>query len=88
MDKQTHKVKVIGEVYDRNRFEVHHRVYLTDKKEWSNWYCDARFPTTIEAARTERENCVERQALLSQMIGSQREEYRILKVIAQCEVVE
>lgn len=88
MDKKTQSAKTIGEVYDRNRFEVQHRVYLDGKKGWSDWYVTSRRCKTIEAAREDRKTDVERQALLSTMVSRQRDEHRIVKVTARCEVVE
>jgi hypothetical protein len=88
MNTKTLSDKTIGETYDRNRFEVHRRIWDDEKNEWGVWMCISRSAKTLEEAREHwtREQSFDRG--LSRLIGQAKMEARIVKVTATCEVVE
>ncbi len=90
MNKPKHvksKPKVIGEKYDRNRYEVHARLWDDDKNDWLSWYCQTRNPTSQGGAEQSIEDHKAQNRNIAPLIGLGRWEYRIVKVTAQCEVV-
>lgn len=91
MNTKTQTEKVIGQTYQRDRFEVHTRHFDTDTNAWGEWVCQSRRARTIEDARTDLATMEQGGRFLRswvRVVGEGAQEARIVKVTATCEVVE
>lgn len=78
--------KVIGEVYQRNRFEVHAR--LLEKNGAHDWQVLSRKPQTIEEAREKIKEDKEQRSKLQSFVDQGRWEYAIAEVTATVKIIE